>query len=179
MIVPSTEKNTTTVITESVNTENKETIVESKAIEKPPVIDVSSMELTQENIDQVLTELFEPNQYIGAFIYGNDIEVTYNPGENVWDEKDLVRRSANQAVKVYTTLFKNPSIQQVIFYTQTNLTDSKGNTTAETVINFRMSKENARDINWPKFTDMVKTDYKALIRVADNTTIHPAISNKL
>lgn len=163
---------------------------ESKPIESPPIstvvveekkeppFDIENTVLDNENVKKAVSVILPSKEFPNIFVDKDTIEVYYNP-EYFYDDTDLVKKSANNAVKAYEYLFKNKGINTIFFYTITSMTDIKGNSNDETVLTLKLTKTNASDINWPKFVDMVQLDYKALIRVIDDYYIHPGVAKNL
>jgi hypothetical protein len=169
------------------NTESDKTVAavtnkQGETKEEQPKYDFSNSDLTQDNVNKAISNIInskklksiEINEEKGKQI----IDIVYNPGD-VWDENALVKNNAVIATDVMEVLFKNSKVDKIWVWTQTDMTDPKGNTKPENVVNVSLTKENAKDINWPKFKSMVRGDYKALHKIADSVYIYPGIASKL
>jgi len=83
------------------------------------------------------------------------------------------------ATKLYETFFKFEAINEIIFYSMIDMCDQKGNISKEKVLYIRMIKENASDINYPMFYDMVREDYNSLLKIVDYYLIMPDFKEEL
>lgn len=149
---------------------------------KEPEFDFSKSELTKENINKAISKVVGEDKLKSVDITvekgKNIIDISYNPG-TVWDEKSLVKNNAVTATNVMEVLFKNPKVDKIWVWTETEMQDAKGNNSAQQVINVCLTKENAKDINWTNFKTKVAGDYKALFNIADSSFIHPGIAKAL
>lgn len=149
---------------------------------KEPVFDFSNSELTKENITKAIVDIVGKDKLKSVEITvensKNIVDIAYNPG-TVWDEKALVKNNAITATNVMEVLFKNPKVDKVWVWTETEMQDAKGNNSTQKVVNVALTKENAKDINWKNFKTKVVGDYKALFNIADSKFIHPGIAQKL
>lgn len=140
------------------------------------------MEVTKENVQAAIVGIVGNDKLKGVEITQEKgltiVDVKFNPG-TVWDEKMLVRTTATTAVNVMEVLFTNHKVDKVWVWTQTTMIDAKGNEETRDAINVSLTKENAKDINWPKFKQMVAGDYNALFNIADSKYIHPGIQKNL
>ena len=147
-----------------------------------PKIDVTNMALTKDNISRALETVIPKEKFKGVDITKEKgrtiIDIYFNPGD-FWDEKALVRTAASKAAESMEVLFKNPKVDKIWFWTQTEMTDAKGNSSTDNVVNVSLTKENAQGINWTKFKDMVLLDYNALFSIADSYYIHPGVLKNL
>jgi hypothetical protein len=175
-------KDTTNAVT-PINNSSKQVInepIETKNNE--PKFDFTNADLTKENIQKAVEPVLKKGTLASVdYIIEkekNIIDVFVDPG-TTWDEKSLVKSNAVDAVAVMEILFKNPKVDKVWLWTKTDMTDPKGNTTKEDVVNVSLTKENAKDINWAKFKDMVYLDYNKLYNIADSFFIHPGIKKNL
>lgn len=176
------DKNSNNEQSPSDNVKKDEVKKEEPKVDPPKEkLDFSKMELTNENIEEVVKSLIGDKLTSAGFITEdgkNILDITYNPGE-VWDEKALVKDNANTSILLMESLFTNSKVDKVWVWTQTKMLDAKGNSSLESVINVSLTKENAKDVNWPKFKEMVNLDYNALYNISDSNFIHPAISKNL
>lgn len=179
--------NVAKVETVDIKTESKKPKEEVKKQEpvnkkEEPVFDFSKAELTKENIQKALESIINEDALKDITISNekgrNIIDVTYKV-ETSFSETTLVKGFANTSVKAMEVLFKNPKIDNIWIWCKTNMMDEKGNDSLESVVNVCLTKENAKDINWSKFKDMVLVDYNKLFNVADKYFIYPGIANKL
>jgi hypothetical protein len=165
--------------------EEKQTTTPAKPTpEKPPEkkLNVTTMAITKDNLKEVLKDVIPSDKFVKVDVSKEKskctVDIYFNPGD-VWDEKALVKQSAITATDSYEVLFKNPKIDKVWFWTQTKMTDAKGNSSIDNVVNISLTKENAKGINWPEFKDMVLLDYNALFRIVDSYYIHPGVLKNL
>lgn len=165
------------VVTDSTTKETKK-----EEPKKEPEIDFSKVELTKENITKAIINTVGKDKLknVEITVEGgkNIIDISYNPG-TVWDEKSLVKNNAITSTNVMEVLFKNPKVDKIWVWTETEMQDAKGNDSVEQVVNVCLTKENAADINWPNFKNKVMGDYKALYNIADSSFIHPGIAKAL
>lgn len=186
----STKRNSTTTAATKKETKiedkkedvKKEEVKKEETKKKEVKFDFATAELTKENVTTAIESLVGKDKLTKVDITvengKNIVDVTYNSG-SVWSEKSLVQGNANTATKVYETLFKNSKVDKVWVWTETEMTDAKGNPSVEGVVNVSMTKENAKDINWSNFKDMVALDYNKLYKIADSHFIHPGIAKNL
>ena len=148
----------------------------------PEKVEFSTLEVTKENIDLAVKGIIGEDNYKGCDITVENnmtiVDVFFNPGF-VWDETDLVNQTARNAVNAMEILFTNPGIDKIWFWAETAMIDAKGNESDVNVVNVALTKENAADINWPKFKEMVVTDYQKLFNIADDSFINPNIAKNL
>jgi len=146
------------------------------------VFNFESAAITKENIQLAISKLIDVEKISSIEVTNenekNIVDIHFTPG-TVWNEKDLVNQTCQNAIAVMEVLFTNSKIDKVWFWSETELTDAKGNSKTESVMNVALSKENAADINWIKFKDMVLLDYNSLLKIADSYVIHPAIREGL
>ncbi|MEG0051200.1 MAG: hypothetical protein RR712_03395 [Terrisporobacter sp.] len=161
---------------------NIEPIKETQKEEpKDDVIKFDNAELNIDNINEVAKSILTDKLISADLSVENDkniVDIVYNPGA-VFDDKALVKNNAVTATKIMKVLFSNPAVDKVWVWTQTEMTDAKGNKSLDNVVNVCLTKENAAEINWSNFNDMVITDYNALYKIADSNFIHPAIAKNI
>lgn len=147
-----------------------------------PAFDFSSAEINKDNVKKAASKVFNSSKITNINITENNglysVDLTYRI-ETSWDEKALVQESAQNAVDLMQILFKNPAISEVRYWTETSMEDAKGNTSEQQVVNFGMTKENAKDIKWDNFKQLVLESYKNLIKVTDKYYIAPGILKEL
>ncbi len=171
---------------EAANTSSQAAAAESTAIatttDKKPEIDFSKLDVTPDTAKAAIQQVVESDKFKSVEVSSEEgktiVDIHFSPGMT-WDEKDLVRKTANNAVNCMELLFKNPKVDKIWFWTSTKMTDPKGNESDEDVVNVCLSKENAKDINWPKFKQMVEGDYNKLFDIADSYFIYPSIKAAL
>lgn len=172
---PAAADTTTTIETKSEEAKKEEP---KKELE----LDFSKVDLTKENITKAISKVVGENKLKSVDITVEDgkniIDISYNPGD-VWDEKALVKNNAVTATNVMEILFKNPKVDKIWVWTETEMQDAKGNNSMQQVVNVCLTKENAKDINWTNFKTKVANDYKALFNIADSSYIHPGIAKEL
>jgi|GEM_PF-1688226 hypothetical protein len=148
----------------------------------PKVFDYTKAQITKDAVAEAIKGVIPADKLKGIDIEKKSgkyvIDVTFNPGD-VWDEKDLVSQTAVTACDIMQILFTNAKVQKVWLWTQTEMTDAKGNASDEDVVNVSLSRANAKDINWTNFKHMVSADYNALFNIADSSFIAPGIASKL
>jgi uncharacterized membrane protein YraQ (UPF0718 family) len=163
---------------------DNETIVDKPAakVVHHKTINVATMDLTESNVEKVAESVIPNNKIVKTTVVPgvNDaiVSVHFKLGDE-WNEKFLVKDTANKAVLIFQELFKNPNISKIGVFGNAEMVDAKGNECDQDVISFDLSKENAKDIKWSNFKSMVASDYKSLINVADSYYINPSIKNKL
>lgn len=146
---------------------------EPKKVEAPTL---KGVELTVDNITNAIKPYFKNdfkvtiNEEKGKKI----IDVTYNPGE-VFNDKSFLVSNSLTATNVFEVLFTNETIDKAWVWTETEFIDAKGNKSIQPAVNVALTKENAKDINWSEFKDMVKIDYNRLYNIADEKFIHPSL----
>lgn len=146
---------------------------EPKKVEAPTL---KGVELTVDNITNAIKPYFKNdfkvtiNEEKGKKI----IDVTYNPGE-VFNDKSFLVSNSLTAINVFEVLFTNETIDKAWVWTETEFIDAKGNKSIQPAVNVALTKENAKDINWSEFKDMVKIDYNRLYNIADEKFIHPSL----
>lgn len=162
---------------EEVKKEEKK--VEKTKKEEPKKAEASTLkgvELTVDNIKNAIKPYFKNdfkvtiNEEKGKKI----IDVTYNPGE-VFNDKSFLVSNSLTATNVFEVLFTNETIDKAWVWTETEFIDAKGNKSIQPAVNVALTKENAKDINWSEFKDMVKIDYNRLYNIADEKFIHPSL----
>lgn len=109
----------------------------------------------------------------------NDVYVLLSYKPEAWDEKEVVRLTADTLVVASERLFNNSKITRVWVTTLENFTDQYGKSNEAVAVRFGLNKETAQKINWKEFKDMVFVDYNALLNIADEQYIHPAIAKGL
>lgn len=103
-----------------------------------------------------------------------NILVYYKSG-TVWDETDMVKRSAGTAILIYSILYQNPQVEQVAVFAQTDMTDQYGKTSTETGVKIVLNRETADKIDWKGLADRHTTDPGNIYRLAENYYVHPGI----
>lgn len=165
-----------------VNSKQNKTNVEEPKEEKPKEeFNFSATELNIDNVNKAMENILN-DKLVSSDLTVEDgkniVDIIYNPG-TVWDDKALVKNNAVTATEIMEVLFSNPKVDKVWVWTQTEMTDAKGNKSLENVINVCLTKENATEINWSNFSDMVLADYNALYKIADSNFIHPGIAKNI
>ena len=149
---------------------------------KKETFNFSKAELTKENVAKAISSTFGKNELISVDVGTakgvSTVIIVYDP-KNALNEKALVTKAAISATDAMEILFKNPKTDKVLFWTQTNMVDAKGNSSKEKVINVTLTKGNAKDINWANFKPMVQLDYNKLFDIADDSFISPGITKNI
>lgn len=150
----------------------------------PPPFDFSKADLTKDNVRKVLTDnnIISDKEITNVTVEQdqgqNIVNIFYKP-ESTWDENTFVQDCSNKAVDAMEIMFSNPKADKVWLWGQSEMEDAKGNSSVENVYNVSMTKENAKDINWKNFKDLVMGDYKNLAKVANSMFIAPGIAKNL
>lgn len=105
------------------------------------------------------------------------VNIYYKP--YAWDEKRLMRYTADTSVAVTEKLLTYKEIGMVNVWVLENFTDQYGKSSEETAIRIGLKRETADKINWTSFKDMVFIDYNKLLNIADDVYIHPAVKKEL
>lgn len=155
----------------------------SKPAEPTPTpFDFTNAELTKENIIKAIAKIVPEKQITDVTVEQKDgkniVNVSYKPDSN-WSESTFVQGCSNKATDTMEVMFSNAKVDKVWFWGQTEMVDPKGNSSIENGFNVSMTKENAKDINWKNFKDLVMSDYKNLKKVADSMFIAPGIAKNL
>lgn len=137
-------------------------------------LDFTQSELTQENVDIALSGLEE----ITAEVDGNTVSV-YSESLTFFNEKTLITDFCITACDSMEILFKNPSVNEVLFAGSTEMIDQKGNKFIDEIFKIALTKDEAKDINWENFKDMVSADYNKMLNISKNYYIHPGIAKEL
>ena len=97
---------------------------------------------------------------------------------SMWDEDHLMRMSAECTVDLMEQVFMNTNVSSVkaVFYV--TMIDAKGNESESAAVSFLILREEAKDINYDNFKDMV-IDYNKLIDICEETYIHPGVKANL
>jgi len=184
VVIPNTSDEAAPVSTTN-QTKNPDPPKDEPKKEEPkkeePKIDFSSAELNNDNIKKAANTILGSKLVSSELIVeeGKNIgDIIYDPG-TFWDDKSLVTNNAVTATKLMELLFTNPKVDKIWVWTQTEMTDAKGNKSMDNVVNVCLTKENAKDINWPEFKEMVSLDYNALYNIADSKFIHPGIAKNI
>ena len=104
--------------------------------------------------------------------------VTYKP-KSLWDEKDMVKRSAYTIVAVSERMFKHPKVGFVRVWTQGEFTDQYGQKSTENAVKLGLSRKTAEKIDWGNFKDLVLVDYNKLLDIANEKSIWATIEKTL
>lgn len=148
---------------------------------QPKTIDFKNMDITTENVRSFLNEKVN-NDFMANI---SNIKITNENKKitvNLYYEPNklpsftaILYQTCKLAVITMEVLFNNPKIDQVMFWTDTDQKDDKGNLSKQNIVNICLTKKNAKDINWAEFKKMVLNDYNALLRIADSYYIEPDI----
>lgn len=163
--------NAKTVATTTMKTVEETTTVET-------TVDISAM------TNEEKLEHFAKNVDV-AFISYEDSSVTVDVSavnllvETSWDEDHLVSQAAQYTVQLMEQVFENTDLASIKTIFSTNMIDSKGNESIEPILSFLITREEAADINYKNFNDMVLVDYNKLINICEEIYIAPGIRKNL
>ncbi|MCL4387407.1 hypothetical protein M1307_03365 [Patescibacteria group bacterium] len=109
----------------------------------------------------------------------NKIVHVYFQPKNLWDEKEIVKYAAKQAI-TNRWLFENLRVSQVGTWVETEFIDQYGKSSIRIAVRIILSRETYQKIDWSGMNLKNELEgYKALQMVADQFYIYPAISGKL
>lgn len=131
---------------------------------------VSENEVAEIKVSNLMTNADKPNEKM--------IEVKFKPVTN-WDEKNLMTKATGTTVEVVKRLFANPNVGLVTVIFDGEFTDSYGKKETGQAVRIALKRETADKIQWEQFRDMVLTNYKKLLEIADTKFIHASISKNL
>ncbi|MFN8533868.1 MAG: hypothetical protein U0556_09995 [Dehalococcoidia bacterium] len=127
---------------------------------------------TSEQIEQIVRDQFGSRVRQVEFRRGVDtigiVDFTYHSG-TAWSEGTMVSGVAQDVVRVAPKLFGNQDVDQVIVRVLNDFTDVRGNTSESLAMRWILTREQAKDVNWPRF------DARNLGRVFRLDYIHPAL----
>jgi hypothetical protein len=174
-----TKATTTETTTVAETTAAAETADETTATEEElSEADISAMD-PDERITYLADNVADTNNFtlIDASVNGDYCVVNAEVG-SVWDEDHLIQQTTLYTVDCMQLIFEHIDVKGVKVVAYTTMIDGKGNENLEGVVSFLVLREEAEDINYENFKDMV-LDYNVLINICEEVYIHSGIYQEL
>jgi hypothetical protein len=174
---PSKGEDQTKTPEQSTSTTLKETQITSNE-------DFSQEKVTQESAKDAIRDALSGNDYtvsVNEISSPDDMNIIIKVAPwDTWNTEGFVHGTADDAAKVFSILFSNPTVERVYYWQDQNFIDKYGNKEISKAIAFDMTKETANKIKWDNFiNERMLIDYKSLFNVVDGSYIHPAIQKEI
>ncbi|HID29119.1 MAG TPA: hypothetical protein EYP19_03845 [Desulfobacterales bacterium] len=151
-------------------------------------IDWETAEVTAENVKGALSRkaevspIFRDNDFPKDITKIEVIDHAVKPGqknvhiyfkpETFWDETDFVKKVGGTSILASSILYRNPKIEDVVFFALTDMTDQYGKTETEVVVKLGLNREVANKVDWKGLADRHTTDPGNIYRIAATRYIH-------
>ncbi|MDD3960123.1 MAG: hypothetical protein PHF65_08035 [Oscillospiraceae bacterium] len=135
-------------------------------------------DMTEEEIlEAISVDIADENgmEYMESSISTSIVKIKVG---TMWDEDHLMSKSAVCTVDLIEQIFEHTNADRIKVFFYVTMIDAKGNESEDTAVSYLILKEEAADINYENFRDMV-LDYNKLIAISEETYIHPGIKKNL
>ncbi|HIG0360389.1 TPA: hypothetical protein ACX96Z_001978 [Clostridium sporogenes] len=156
------------------NSLNKE-----QEVKKEEQIDLSKLELNQENVEKSLTNLLAKSKVKIKSVNVNDKDINIQLFQEPEDEKQFLVHSSNYFTDIVIDLFKNKNVENVEFIVDSKFNNDQSEKVEARAIDYKINRDKYKEINWEDVKLKIYSEPKILYDLLESASIHPSIINNI